>query len=239
MKFISPAKMCTLGASVTGTVETGYDADALCDGDPSNPVRTTSTGASFTATGTSVAGVNGVVLAHTNLIGGLNVTIGSDLSGTLVTPAVPNDGIPLNGWKEVTPATADSVSITLSGNDTTVVIGELIAGVLETIGLRYGASFQEDNYRIAGDSPVRRVGYDMGYASRILSMDTVITAAQLASIEAWRRACRQTSRPSVLIPYDTVNDAWLVMWERFESKPWAPTLFQVSMSWRELTRTRW
>lgn len=239
MKFISPANMITLGATVTGTVETGYIANALCDGDPQNPVRTTSTGASFSASGTSKAGVNGVVLAHTNLDGGINVTIGGGLSGTLVTPAVPGDSIPLNGWKLVAPATTGSVSISLSGNSQTVVLGELISGVLETIGLLTGGTYHEDDYRIAGDSIVRRIGYDMGYAARLLEAQMIVTSTELASLEAWRRASRQTARPSVIIPFEDQNDAWLVIWSDYQVVPWEGDYFQVTAAWQELTRTRW
>lgn len=240
MKFMSPAKMLTYGASVSGTVETGYDANALCDGDPHNPVRTTSTGASFTITGTSTPGTNAVVIAHSNLDGAKAVTIGGGLSGTLTMPAMPNDSIPLNGWQSFTPATVSGFTVSLSGNSQTVVIGEIIGGVLESIDVRYGdAEFQEDDYRVAGDSVVRRVGYDMGYAARMLTGRMVLTSAELATVEAWRRACRQTSRPSVLIPDDTVNDAWLVLWDSFSAEAVALGQWEVTMSWKELTRTRW
>ena len=239
MKYMSPANMITIGAAVSGTVETGYDPNALCDGDPQNPVRTTSTGASFTAVGNSINGVNGVVLAHTNLDAGINVTIGGGLSGTLVTPIVFGDGIPRNGWKEVTPANTGTVSISLAGNSQTVVLGELIAGVLEQVDLLTGATYHEDDYRMAGDSVTRRVGYDMGYAARLIDAQMIVTSAQLASIEAWRRASRQTSRPSVIIPFEDSNDAILVIWSDYQVQPWEGDYFQVSASWQELTRTRW
>lgn len=239
MKFIQPSKMCTYGATVTGTVETGYVANSLCDGDPHNPVRTTSTGASFNSSGTSTAGVNGVVLANTNLDGAKNVTISGGVSGTLVTPTVPGDGIPLNGWKEVTPATTGSVNISVSGNSVTVVLGELIAGVLETIGLLPGSDLHPEDYRVAGDSVIRRVGYDMGYTGRTLEAQMILTAADKDKIVAWYDATRQGSRPSVLIPDENVNDAWLVIFTNLDVRPWENDNFQVSATWAELTRVRW
>lgn len=206
-----------LYGSVAGTVEATYTNDWLLDGRPHYPVRGT-TGLALTATAPAARTVGLIAIVNHNITGTTAIT--GDITATVPAATVGADGIPLNPFVSVTPTSASSLVMTVS--QTPSIVSLLMAGQKRTLERTLqtrpvfdpGEPFEwEGEY--GGINP-----YDSGVAARRLSGETVVSDVGLAEIQAWYLSTRSGTRPSLIVPISTVNDAWLV---RFRYQ-WEPAL---------------
>ena len=241
MLIMGAHKMLTLGAAVTGTVDgPPYTAAALCDGDPHEPIRVADGVVDFDLVPVvSVDGVNGIVIANANLDEDAVVSF-SDL-GDVVGLPVPENGVRLNPYTLITPAVDGLVAITVSGPLTApAVIGEAIAGVFEEIfPVAGGPSSPFEGFGIDHPGEFRGLAYERGAEARGFGGTGLVTAAEKAILDSCWRASRENSRPTVIVPFAWSDDAWLVLWEQYEARPFDDDRWEVSVSWRELPRYRW
>lgn len=251
MRFMSPHLMMTLGASVSGTVDgASYDANWLCDGDPSFPIRTPTGSASFTISGTSTAGINGVVVANHNLDENVAITVAGGVSASLLAPEVPANDIRVNAWDEITPTTASGCTLSISGNSQPVIIGEFFVGVFQTMRtLPPGTESQMRMFQVPHAGEYFGMSYDRGAESRSIGGTVYVEHSTKVLVDEWYRACRNNSRPSVIVPFehptlgspggDTDQDAWVVLWANYNPRPYVRDIWALEVEWTELPRFRW
>lgn len=231
---------------MTGTVDTGFDANDLCDGDPHFEISRDGN-LSLTAAGTSVTGVDGLVVANSNLVAGTNVVFGGGVGAhTIIMPTVPPDGISLNAYMRFTPGvTASGFTVSITGHPIRIVIGEIFAGKftelralppessLELIPIAVPMEGEYGGLALdRGAAPARR------YGGRIYVNDTT---ADL--VYAWYLACRNNSLPSVIVPFPS-RDPWVVQWSQFNMNPVEVDLsssaaWVLDVEWQELPRFRY
>lgn len=238
--YVRPDESFMFG-TVTGTVDAEYDADWLIDGRGSRPVRNT-TNLSLTATAPSARTVTLIAICNHNIAG--TITVGGQAIGPATLGA---DGIYSNPYATV--ALGSQTSLALSCNGSPAIIGELYAGTsrtLERFQLHTGAELEEaDPLTWEGDAS-SIPPYDPGVAdARVLRGETLVSDTGLNDIRAWYRSTRRGTRPSLIVPIDTVNDAWLVTFtyrvELVRIHPSTPgqSIHRVQFEFVELPRVRW
>lgn len=232
-----------MDGTVTGTVEATYTADWLLDSNPRRPVRGT-TGLTLTANAPAARNVGIIALLNTNVVG--TVSVGAHV---VPAPTLGEDGMYLNPWVSVTPASASSYVLTATGTPT--IIGGLWAGVRRTLnpGLLSKPTFEEAEpfEWEAGHPP-----YDDGEADpRRLSAETIVNDDGLEAIRAWYRSTRRGTRPSLIVPYPDKQDAWAVTF-RYDvtsdyyftaaqraADPRSRSVHRVTFEFLEIPRLRW
>jgi hypothetical protein len=231
-----------LYGSVTGTVEATYDQDWLVDGRPGYPVRGT-TGLALTATAPAARMVGLIAVVNHNLTGTVAITGG--LTATVPAATIGGDGIPLNPFVLTTPTSATSLVMTVT--QTPSIVGLLYAGQKRTLERQLQTQPVFDpGEPFAWEGEYGGIGpYDAGVAARRLTGETIVSDTGLAEIKAWYLSTRQGTRPSLIVPIDTVNDAWLVTFRY----TWIPKLIHqadgrrsihvVQFEFVEIPRLRW
>lgn len=244
--YIRPDEMYSYAASVAATVDTDYLAAWLCDARAGRPIRSTS--GSFSATITGSGQISLCVLGNHNLAAGVAATLGGDISATLTSATpVPPSGIPLNPFDSITPTSATSVTLTIAGNPVDVVVGELFLGVQRTMrALRIDAQYSHLDFARGRDLDLASVPpYDPGLEARTWSGSLYVTGTQLDEFIAWQQAQLSATKPSILIPDDGVNDAWIVHLQALQYRvaaghsAHASRCYDVQLSFAEYPRTRW
>jgi hypothetical protein len=234
-------RMRTLGCDVTASVEAGYTADDLCDGDPSTPVRTAgSLSAALAFTSGSIDGL--VVVNHNRPAAG---TVGFSGLGTVTTPAVPYNDIRRNGLTVLaTPVSVGSTTVTAAGGP--VIIGDVIAGLFSEIRtLPPRANYPHQPFAILPDGEYPGLSYSKGAVSRQIGGSVYLDDAMYALMQEAFDASWENSRPTVIVPFcavgspETYSDPWLVTWATYNPHPIRPNLWHVDVVWQELPRYRW
>lgn len=220
--FLRPDKMLTfqvstLGAlvpaTVTGTVDSDYQANWLCDGRGHFPYKSPTGDAALSIAGFSQSCGLAVLHSHT-LDADVDAVLSGDLSAVLADRGGnrPNR-IPWNRWISFEPVTADSVVLTIEYNTRDVFIGELLIGErftidppqpgiphdLPTFALPLDAEFAAGN------------GYDKGLAGgRMLEFSQAYTRAEMDAVadglRAWEEACRNGTLPTAFVPNNERDD---------------------------------
>lgn len=238
--YVRPDESFMFG-TVTGTVDAEYDNDWLVDGRGSRPVRNSS-GLSLTATAPAARTVTLIAVCNHNIAGA--ITVGGQAIGPATLGA---DGIYSNPYATVALGSVSSLALSCSG--TPAIIGELYAGTqrtLERIQLHTGAELDEtDPFEWEGDAS-SIPPYDPGVAdARVLRGEALVSDTGLADVRAWYRSTRRGTRPTLIVPIDTINDAWLVTFQyRVELVRIHPTdplqsVHRVQFEFTELPRLRW
>lgn len=241
--YVRPDESFMFG-SVTGTVDSDYNADWLVDGLAGRPVRRASGGLSLTATALASRSVSLLSVVNHNISGAVGITGG--VTATIPAATLAEDDIYLNPWVRITPVAATSLVMAASG--TPAIVGELYAGTCRELERQL---LTEPEFDLS--EPFEWEGefsslapYDPGISDpRRLAGETIVTAQGMADIHAWYRSTRRGTRPSLIVPIDTVNDAWLVTF-RYR---WSPVfmlqgspgreLHRVSFEFLELPLVRW
>lgn len=245
MYFLRPDEMWSLGATTTGTVDATYLPAWLTDGKPGRPVRSTTGGISLSMAGT--AGEVGLVaIHHHNLI--VAATVGGDVTAT-ITPAAtrPPNGIQLDPFTLVSPAvgSVDALTLTVTGNDDDVTIGEFIAGKVREITpvMVEGHGFgHEDFAQEPGGLFLSVMPYDLGQERRRLVGKQIYNWADTSVLLAGWQAQRSGSKPCGLVPHPDVNDFWLVQFKGFKYQQVGTRdmdWFLVEFEFVEYPRSRW
>lgn len=240
--YLAAHKNYAMHGSASATVDTDYNDDWLNDGRPGRPARGTSGTLSATITNASTGTVNLVAIVNHNL--NANVTLGGGLSGTITASATQQDGIPLNVFASITPASVGSFTIAAT-NSGTWVIGEVMAGEATTLTLPHYRSDRvrhTDNARPVEMDLSSIPGYDPGLGRpRVWEMSwPALTTSELDGLLAAFDAQKNKTKPTLVVRRTSVNDAlcgWITEIEEEPSE--VPGRVQVSLSFEEIPRVRW
>jgi hypothetical protein len=222
-----------------GTTDADYTDDWICDSRPSRPARAGSGTVTWSATSSS-AEVGLIVVGYTN--SNVNATIGGGVSTTVTAGALQADGIRLNGFATVTPANQTNLTVAFSGASATVVLGEFLYGKYRSITLpvytsdvRSDRDFTRDQAADLSSVPP----YDPGLAGRTWAGTFILTTAEVEIFRGAFRAQRNGTRPTVVVPDSTVNDAWIGYLSAPAATPISHRHWSVQVTFTELPRVRW
>jgi hypothetical protein len=226
--------------TTAGTTDTAYTDDWLVDGRANRPAKATN--GTVTWSIASTAGeCGGVAICNHNLT--VNATLGGDISATWTVPSARANGIPLNGWKQITPVSGvDLVTVAISANTADVVIGEVVYGKVRTVPrgapmLNGQSSAQILRGQFSGGLSVNK--YDNGEAQRVWRSTVAATTAEADDLVAWFESQRNESKYSLFVPDSTVNDAWLGFLSAPDVSYLAPGYYRVTLNFTEIPRVRW
>lgn len=235
-----------IGAASTGTVDADFNANSLCNGRPGDPVKHTG-GLTLTSYPTESVNVGVIALCNHNLSSDATAVVSGGCTGDMWTSEMPVNLIPLNPYEllatpvDVAPATG--LVLTTTGS----VVGEFWAGKIRTLerGIMIDADLAPpEGYQwegVFGSVPPN----DDGTEQRTLSGTAVVSDVGLAEVESWYRSTRRGKYPTLIIPFDGANDAWLVTFSYTVQIAWRhPTsatrsIYKIRFEFRELPRTRW
>jgi hypothetical protein len=239
MRYVRPDESIMFWA-VSGGVDVSYQAAWLTDGLPGRPVRG-SGGLALNAIGpTRTIGL--VAAINTNVTGSITTSF-----GTIPAPTLGPDGINLNPWLAVAPSAWGTVTMFASGNP--AIVGELYAGNSRTLerDLLVEPDFDTaDVFPWEGEFS-SLAPYDNGVTFRRLAGQTIVSQAGMTDIENWWLSTRRGTRPTLIVPFEDKNDAWLVVFKyRAKSLYRDPVgsatpgqVWGVSFEFLELPRYRW
>ena len=227
--------------NVSGTaVDDEYNINWLTDGRGSFPILVDGNSGSWTVVNTAAL-IDTVAICNHRVK--VDVAVSGGISGTILPAVAEVQDILLNPFLRVAaPASTSSLTISISGNSEDIIIGELVAGPLQTIRLPFweDESMEERDFSNASDDDNGIPPYDEGEEGRIWTGRQIYTTAELTILRNWRKAQRGASLPSLIIPELAVNDAWL---GRIEIVGWSPAggagLWRVEFRIIEYKRSRW
>jgi hypothetical protein len=239
--YVRPDEAFTYG-SVSGTVDATYDANWLVNGSPLAPAVGAS-GLTLTVTAPAARTVSLLAAVNSNVTG--TIAISGGVTGTIPAAAAAPDGAFLNPWVAITPVSASSLVMTVGQSPS--IVGELVAGTMRTLERQLLVDPEFDP-----SEPLPWLGeasslppYDPGVVARTLVGETIVTQAGLEEIHAWYRSTRRGSRPTLIVPVDTVQDAWYVTF-RYTFAPHMhgktgvlPGMIRVRFAFTEVPRVRW
>ena len=253
MSFMRPDKIMTLpllqadgswlAGTVTGGAATDHDDDWLIDGRPGFPARATSTSTPpWVITGPGSMLVNCVVCANHNIDPAKTIAITGGVTVNLAGPALRPNRIPVNAWARVAaPQTTNTLTVTVTSNSVAPVIGEILAGdledltdgVLAVVSIDYlaGAALPEGTFS-------GLAGYSEGVVQRAFNCEVQCTKAEGLALIAWWEATDGETRPSVLIPFDDLDDVLVGHLKNFRATN-VQGAFKASFTFVEYPRSRW
>ncbi len=176
----------------------------------------------------------------------VSTTLGGGVSGTIAAVTVGADGTYPHSYVAISPAAGvSSITLSLSGNAQTVVVGEILAGEYTSLTLPYFSSdeLSEDDFARERDIDMASTpGYDSGLGSaRVWSCEwPVLSASELAGLIAAKKGQRNKTRPMVVVRQSTVNDAMCgyITELTYHGAPRYNT-YEVSMTFQEIPPIRW
>jgi hypothetical protein len=248
MLVMRPHKIWSMFKAVSAApvFDSTFQAAWATDGWPNTPFKAPTGDGSLTISGPA-GQVDLIVLSHHNLVSPATVAFGGTAAGAIVVPVARPNGIPYNIFVKLNAAVSmASLTITVSGNPTPFIIGEVLAGLSESFDLL--SDDNSDTYNVGSidhdDIDVSSVpGYDLPWDQRVKTGSNWATATEKAFLHDWLAAQRGNTRPSVIIPNPEENDAWTVLVAGGLSGKQimgAPNqLHHCSMTFKEVKRSRW
>lgn len=224
--------------SVTGAVETGYNANWLVDGQPGRPTRVASADASYDVTIPGGRDVNFVGLTNHNIDNGKVITLGGDVSGSIT-----STGPLKNPYHFIDPTVenAGSVTLALTGNSQDVIIGEALIGFARELErpVKPGARrrFPTAN-EPRGGLYNSLTAYDYGVRPRTFECQTVLTRDGLDAVQLWYDETDDQTKFSVIVLDPSVNEFWCVLFKNWEYTRRGPDIFDAFMTFEE-KRLKW
>lgn len=239
MRLISPHRSLMF-ATVTGTPDATYQASWLVDGRGNYPLK--KTGAfSFALAKSPAQDVDVIAVCLHNIRAAATISLTGDVTNTIPTSAHPSNAIPHNWFRLLTAAVSvDALTIAITGNVDPITIGELYAGLSwePESGLKHGRSLSPGEVLQRLGEHGLTMPFDDGVsAPRGMSGELALTSAEFAELKDMHAAQRNGSRPCLFIPDDTINDAWLCVFN-FTEQTTGGTHF-VSIEFMEIPRIRW
>lgn len=240
--YIPPHKSWSRGAAVTGTASaTDYLLSWLCDERSAFPLRISGVTGAWTITAASGT-ISAIMLANHRVK--VNAVLSAGIVGTIVPATAPVHDILLNPWLRITPvAGVTAFTITITTNTESIIIGELIAGELLELPLpmwqKHGIDYidydSNEDYELNGI-----LNYDEMAESRVWKGAQIYTTTQMNALLQWQQAQRTRSRPSMIVPDTSVNDAFMgfIKIDTIQSGG-KNGLYQVGFRIQECPRTRW
>lgn len=204
--FVRPDESFMFGTA-SGTVDATYDNDWIVDGKSNRPVRNAS-GLALTITALASRSVGLLALINHNIAGTTAITGG--VTATIPAATLRADGIYTNPWVAITPVSASSLVMTVSGIP--AIVGELIAGQRRSLEKDlFPNSIFDPGAPFPWEEGSSLPPYDDGVAApRRLSGETIFTDTGLADLKNWYDSTRRGTRPTLIVPDLDLNDAWLV-----------------------------
>jgi hypothetical protein len=199
-------------ADTVGATDADYTNEWLCDGRAGRPARATSGTVTWTITNPS-AEVGLICVANSN--SNVNATIGGSVSATVTAGALGGQAIRKNG---------------------------VIAGKYRTLTRPV---YTDDNTELTDFARAQEMDlssippYDPGLVARTWSGSFIVTSAEKDDILAWYEAQRGGTRPSLVVPQTTVNDAWVCFLQKPSFSPAGGIYWTVQLSIVEVPRVRW
>jgi hypothetical protein len=230
-----------MGGTATGTVDTTYQASWVVDSSPLRPVRA-SGGLSLSATAPASRSVGIVAL--------INSSSSGSVAGTAVAaPSLGADSVHRNSYAQRTPSSTSTAAVVVAGSP--AVLGMAWAGQVRQLERQL---LTEPTFEAA--DPVEwesaLAPYDTGvYPGRTLTGRTLVTDTGMDEIHAWHASTRNGIRPTLIVPVDDINDAWLVTFTYSASpvfyldaavrvaNPGHLSRWWVDFTFTELPRVRW
>lgn len=239
--FVRADENAVYGATVTttaGATDSTYLPAWMCDGRSMRPVRSTNGTVTWSA---SFASAEVGIVALCDCDANVNATIGGGVSATVVAGALGSNGIRLNGFALVTPATISTLTVGFSGASSAVRLGECIAGKARTITAPiFSSDIAPDDYALDTGAEFHSVPpYDRGMESRKFTGSQIYSTADRDLIWEWWRSQRANTRPSLMVPDSTINDAWLGYLQKPSYRQVGPGKWEVQIVFIEEPRSRW
>jgi hypothetical protein len=219
--FCLPSDILTAQAtlSLTGAEDPEFPLTNLQDGIAHTVFKSTGSAATIRATFGAAKTLQAIALIHHKLVGAtITVTNTSGFSNGLAVAALPEDGHPLDPWKDyrgLANTTSTTWDVAITGAATVVAIAELLLiQTLRPIDFSRRASENEQHPTVPEnihrtDYGVR-LPYEMGVRLRDKSGHVFLDQTLRNLLISLERDARGRSRPFLLIPDGTLNDAWLV-----------------------------
>jgi hypothetical protein len=216
--------------AVTASAEDpGYPADLLIDPNPAHPAKLTTTSGSWVLQFPVPIAPVAAVLVYPQLDASLAVSLEGNSSDSWGAPAY-SEVIAMPGPHEDGASVSPILDISgtpsfafwrlrISGtNSVPVAVGRLmLLAALRTFedgtSVRWGVVEEEDYgiVEMATELGVETV-YDLGNMRRELQGEMLLRQAGASQFLALRRATRGRVEPWLLVPFEGVNDAYLVRW---------------------------
>lgn len=240
--YVRSDQMPTIGGSVSGGADTGYLDEWLVDGRPGRPARAATGSQTWTITiSSSTVGI--AAICNHNIDAARTITLGGGISASTSGPTLPANGIPLNPWVTFGPTgSVTSITVAVSSNTNPLIIGEFVCGTRSTLerSLRPGASITTEYDVVRHDAEFNSLmPYDKGIVRRTLRGGNIYTDSGLAAILDWYDSTRGGTKPTLIVPYSTVQDAWLVEMKPPQYQHLSNNRNEVSFEFVEYPRSRW
>jgi hypothetical protein len=206
----------------SGTLDTGYDVEAISDLTPSSAIIASGTSLTVRATFATAKTLVGIVILNHNFAQGspyatVTLTNGAGLSQALSVPDDRLDGLPTGLFKDFSAAanrTSTIWNVVITGNAEPVFLGEILLLTAWRDDLNFLVEASPGD-RTDVPSIVHRThaGVRMVYEHDV-KIDgfkgEVLLEDNAAALNALFQTARGTARNFVWIPDDDVNDAYLV-----------------------------
>ncbi len=226
-------------SAVSGSAADDYEPDWLCDARAGRPVHAGGSSGSWSITFPASGEVGLVALCHSTASGSASVSGG--VSATITAGALQDDGIRLNGFATVTPASAGSCSVSASASGD-LIVGEFIAAKYRSLSLPVYTNDSRNfrDFTRAIDMDLSSIPpYDPGLAGRQWECGFVLSASDKQILEDAFLAQRNGTRPTLVVPDSSVNDAWLCFLSAPQSSVAGSHHWNVSVTMTEVPRVRW
>jgi hypothetical protein len=238
MWYALPADdLAPTATTVTASAEDpGYPADLLIDPNPAHPAKLTTTSGDWVLEFSTAIAPVAAVLVYPQLDAGLAVQLQGNSSDSwgapgfsqgFTIPGPHEDGASISPYLELTGTPSYTYwRLNVSGtNSVPVGIGRLmLLSALRTFedgtSVQWGVEEAEDFgiVEMATELGVETI-YELGNTRRSLQGQMLLRQAGATQFLTLRRATKGRSEPWLLIPFEDVNDAYLVRWsERIQSR---------------------
>lgn len=243
--YMRPDEMLTAGTVSTsvGVTDASYDDDWLIDRRPGRPAMASSGSVAWAVTAAASLSVNCAVAANHSVEPGRMIAFTGGVACSLVGPALQTNSITLNAWNSLTPAVAGTFTVTVTSNPSRVAIGEAFCGTLRDLGRhlqQQSAAFDVFPVAVRAPSVFGSVpDVDQGIIARRLA-GTIRANSEVAhNVRQWFDSTCGGTRPTVIIPDPTLNDAWVVKFLQLRATPISYRHWALDLLFEEFPRMRY
>lgn len=243
MRFVAPYRSIMFAPVSGDALDANFERSYLTDGLPGFPVKKTGGSLALTVTPSAALDVDVIAVCHHDIREAATIALSGSggFASSIVTAAYGKDNIPKNLFRLLpAPVNLSSLAIAVTGNTDPVTIGELYAGRSHAfdVVLAAGRLFDPgEPFEWEGEIPSLAPN-DPGYSKlRRLAGELILDDEDYAELQAWDESTLSGTRPSLVIPDDTVNDAWLCAMRYTEAMTGGHHFVSIEIA--ELPRPRW
>lgn len=204
-----------------GTLDTGYDADAVADLAPASAVLAEGTSLTLRATFISAQTLVGIAIVNHNFAQGspyasVTLTNGAGLSVPLTVPDDYENGLPRGFYEDFT-ASANRTStvwnIVITGNAEPVAVGEIVLLTSWDTDIEFLVDTVDDEEYVPTIRHRTHAGVRMVYKPQVAwrtFRGEVFAEDDGVSLQTLARDCEQAGENFVWIPESDINEAFFV-----------------------------